>query len=374
MERAELRKRVEASGCACERHGALFLVDPAWSASERAQAETLMAAPPAAALHDGWLAVRTGGSGGTVKFARHDEATLGAAVRGFCEHFGLSRVNAVDVLPWTHVSGLMAAVRCAVTGGRHVRWSWKQLEAGDAPALEPAGEWVLSLVPTQLQRLLASGHGVDWLRRFRAIFIGGGPMWPALADAARRERLPLAVTYGMTETAAMVAATRPEEFLAGVDGCGTPLPHAQVTITPDGRVRIAGDSLFRGYWPDASTEREFTTEDLGEIGADGRLRIFGRRDAVIISGGKKIAPADVEAALLGSGEFSDVAVIGVPDAEWGEAVVACYPAASRRAPDLARAMAGLSPVQRPKRFVALAEWPRTPQGKINRAALLAAVR
>ena len=118
--------------------------------------------------------------------------------------------------------------------------------------------------------------------------------------------------------------------------------------------------------------REFWTEDLGEWDAAGHLRVLGRRDAVIITGGKKVQPAEVEAALRASGEFSDVAVIGVPDAEWGQAVVACYPAGAR-APDLARAVGGLAAEMKPKRFVALADWPRNAQGKLNRAALAAAV-
>src|SRR5581483_5045622 len=112
----------------------------------------------------------------------------------------------------------------------------------------------------------------------------------------------------------------------------------------------------------------FSTQDAGQIDSRGHLHVLGRRDAVIITGGKKVQPADVEAALRASGEFDDVAVIGVPDREWGEIVVACY--AARRPPDLARAVRGLAAHQQPKRFVPLTPWPRTAQGKINRAELL----
>jgi O-succinylbenzoic acid--CoA ligase len=93
---------------------------------------------------------------------------------------------------------------------------------------------------------------------------------------------------------------------------------------------------------------------------------------MIITGGKKVQPTEVEAALRESGEFADVAVLGVPDAEWGEAVVACYPAGGRE-PDLARAVAALAGTHRPKRFVALADWPRNAQGKLDRARLAAAI-
>jgi O-succinylbenzoic acid--CoA ligase len=235
-------------------------------------------------------------------------------------------------------------------------------------------DWVLSLVPTQLQRLLARPATREWLRRFRVIPVGGGPLWPDLANAAAAARLPIAISYGMTETAAMVTALRPEEFLLGTRSCGAPLPHARVAITAEGVVRVAGESVFRGYWPEWCAARAFETEDLGRIDERGHLHVLGRRDALIISGGRKIAAAEVEAALRASGEFPDVAVVGMPDAEWGEVVIACYPAGEGRAPDLARAIASLAPHQRPKRFVPVADWPRSAQGKIDCAVLREVVR
>jgi O-succinylbenzoic acid--CoA ligase len=367
MERAELIAVLRSTGCAVERAGCFFLCDPAWTSSDRATAEQTMAA--ARASDRGWLGVRTGGSSGGVKFARHDEQTLSAAVAGFCGHFGLEKVNAVDVLPAHHISGLMTRMRCAATGGTHLAWDWKKLEAGETPAIADAsGDWVISLVPTQLQRLLASGAAVNWLRQFKIIFLGGGPTWPELADATAEAQLNVSLSYGMTETAAMVTALRPEDFLAGVRSCGAPLPHARVCLNSEGVVNIAGESVFRGYFPAWSEAREFVTEDLGRLDERGHLHLLGRRDAVIISGGKKVHPEDVEAALRASGEFIDVAVVGVPDPEWGQAVIACYPATQHR-PNLDRATARLAPHERPKRFVPLTTWPRNAQGKVNRAEL-----
>jgi O-succinylbenzoic acid--CoA ligase len=125
MERAELTALVRATGCAVERGGAVFLCAGDWTATERAQAEAAMARPAdeASGAGAGWLCIRTGGTGGAVRFARHDERTLEAAVAGGVAFFGLGRVNAVDVLPPYHVSGLMARVRCAATGGWHLPWS-----------------------------------------------------------------------------------------------------------------------------------------------------------------------------------------------------------------------------------------------------------
>jgi O-succinylbenzoic acid--CoA ligase len=370
MDRAELKALLRNTGCAVERGGFIFLCDPHGSPTELAQTNEQIASVDTANVDPaaGWICVRTGGSGGTIKFARHDERTLTAAVTGFCAHFALTRVNAIDFLPPYHVSGLMARVRCGRTGGRHVAWDWKRMEAGERPALL-TDDWVVSLVPTQLQRLLGSAAAVTWLQRLKFIFVGGGPMWPELADAAASAGLRLSPGYGLTETAAMIAALPPEEFLAGARSSGPVMPHARVTVeSSDGTLAVAGDSVFRGYWPEWRDAREFTTDDLARLDARGHLHILGRRDAVIISGGKKVNAIEVEAALRASGEFSDVAVIGVPDREWGEMVVACYPEGGTE-PDFARATERLATFQRPKRFVALPAWPRTAHGKLNRRAL-----
>ncbi|MEO7414330.1 MAG: AMP-binding protein [Opitutaceae bacterium] len=377
MERPELIALLRATGCAEEQGNLVFLCDPKWGEGER-MALALAAnqselANPKIEISRGWLGLPTGGTSGGVRFARHDEHTLSAAVRGFCAHFQIERVNAVDVLPPFHVSGLMARVRCAATAGDHLPWDWKRLEARDLPGLRPApGGWVISLVPTQLQRLLASPATLEWLRGFRLILIGGGPIWPALAEAAAQARLPISLSYGMTETAAMIAAQRPGEFLAGARDSGIPLEHARIALNGEGVITVAGASLFRGYFPELREQREFVTEDLGQIDGNGRLDILGRRDAVIITGGKKVQPAEVEAALLASGEFTDVAVIGMPDPEWGQTVVACYRATAGEEPNLQHAVEKLPAYQRPKRFVAVTDWPRNAQGKVNRLALQSA--
>lgn len=353
--------------------GRVFLADPHGSDAQRAELEAAVRVSSFGPDGLGWLMIPSGGTSGKLKFARHDEQTLAAAVRGFCAHFDVTQVNAVGVLPLHHVGGLMAWLRCALTGGEHIAWDWKRLDALDFPARAAARDGMISLVPTQLQRLLVSRQAVAWLRSFRTIFLGGGPAWPELLDAAAREQLPISLSYGMTETAAMVTALQPAEFLAGERSSGRALPHVRLGTTAEGVVSVRAESLFRGYHPAWSEAREFVTEDLGRIDAGGHLHVLGRRDAMIITGGKKVHPSDVEAVLRASGEFGDIAVIGVPDAEWGEAVVACYPAAGRE-PDVARATLALANFQRPKRFVAIADWPRNAQGKVNRALLLAAVR
>jgi len=387
VERAQLKPLVLATGFAVERGEFVFLRDPKWGPAEQVQFETLQQATGAPCPDGGgWLCIPTGGTGGGLRFARHDERTLGAAVRGFCEHFGLRRVNAVDVLPAYHVSGLMARIRSVVTGGTAIAWSWKQLEAGAWPEV-PAGDdgWFLSLVPTQLQRLLASEAAVTRLKRFRAVFIGGGPLWSGLAEAAATAGVPVSICYGMTETAAMVSAQKPGEFAAGGRNCGCPMPHVRVEIVDEntgnvlpagtpGLVRISGQNVHRGYWPEVRAGRYLLTEDLGQFDAHGRLQILGRRDAAIITGGEKVSPLEVEAVLRSCGAFDDVAVIGLPDARWGQIVVACHPPQTEELDmrKIAAVLETLVPYKRPKQILAIAPWPRNAQGKLNRAALLAA--
>ena len=345
--------------------GEVFLANPAWRSRERQELAALMQASEPAS--EGWLMVPSGGSGGRLKFARHDLGTLEAAVRGFQRHFGMGRVSSIGVLPLHHVSGLVAWMRSVLTGGTYIPAAWKELEAGRLPERIP-NECCISLVPTQLGRLMASPASADWLRRFRVIFVGGGPAWAALTERAAELRLPLSPCYGATETAAMATALRPEEFLRGVRGCGSALPHASVDFV-QGVVRISGESLFRGYYPERSASRSWLTEDLGGFNGDASLVILGRRDSVIVTGGKKVSPQEVEAVLRRSGQFEDVAVIGLPDPDWGEAVVACHPPGAPRMGEVEAALAELEPFQRPKRYVAVSPWPRNDQGKIDRADL-----
>ena len=374
---------MEAFARAAAGDGEVFLCNPDWGALEQRQLAELLSSGPSAGFRppsseDGWLMIPTGGTGGRLKFARHDTATITAAVRGFARHFGLPQINAVGVLPLHHVSGLMGWLRCGLSGGAYLPLDWKAAEAGALPKLpaKSAG-WTLSLVPTQLERLMRQAPAVEWLRGFRAILLGGSAAWPALLDKAAGLRLPLAPSYGMTETAAMIAALRPEEFLAGARSCGAVLPHAQVSFDAEGTVLVGGTSVFRGYFPDWRDEAEpFVTQDGGWLDERGHLHISGRRDAVIISGGEKVNPAEVEAVLRGTGELPDVVVLGLPDAEWGERVVAAYPAEAR--PDQGRLETALnrllSPAKRPKQLIPVENWPVNAQGKVNRAEVARQLR
>ncbi len=371
---AEPRKFMMAFAQAAAGEAEVFLCDPKWGAVERSQVDTLLRAPiPEAMLcaaGKGWLMIPTGGTNGQVRFARHDTATISAAVKGFTQHFELPQVNAAGVLPLHHVSGFMAWMRCTMTGGTYRPLDWKALEEGTLPVLPvKVHGWVLSLVPTQLERLLRQDAAIEWLRKFRVIFVGGGPTWSELLDKAASLRLPLSLGYGMTESAAMMAGSRTADFLAGTRSCGTMMPHVTAQISSEGAISIYGESLFRGYYPQWRTPGEFVTQDGGYRDRNGHLYITGRRDTVIISGGEKVDPAAVEDVLRGSGELPQVVVLGVPDAEWGQVVIAAYPESPPpKLKKVAEVMNRLlSPAKRPKLFVPLAKWPVNEEGKVNRA-------
>lgn len=313
-----------------------------------------------------------------------------ASVEGFQQHFGVERVNAYCVLPLYHVSGLMQALRAFASGGKLAVQQFRALEAGRLAL--PWGETFISLVPTQLQRLLDRGDDLAWLTRFRAVLLGGAPAWSALLAQARAARIPLALTYGMTETASQVAALLPVEFLGGQICSGRALPHARLEIWDDGghplapgtvgQICVYGRSLAWGYHLQpfgAQTATPvagmggFLPDDLGYLDEQGYLHVVGRNSTKIITGGEKVFPEEVEAVLRETALVADVCVVGLPDREWGQLVTAVYVPGpdGPSARQLEQALtAKLSRFKRPKHWIAVEVLPRNAQGKINRPAVV----
>ncbi len=375
----------------------VFLAQPHWSPSERDQVlhqigstwiagddrlQFQAASQPDLEISTPWILIPTGGSSGSIRFAIHTWPTLSASVWGFQSHFNLNEINSLCVLPLYHVSGLMQAMRCLLTQGRLILMPWKDLERGEKINGDPR-EFCLSLVPTQLHRLLQIPSLIPWLAEFKVILIGGGPSWPDLLHQARSQGLPLSPTYGMTETASQIATLKPQEFLSGQINSGCPLPHAQITIQDlqgqilnpkhTGLITIQARSLALGYYPDLWSEPIFQPQDLGYLDPQGYLHVLGRTDQLIITGGEKVLATEVEAVIHSSGWITDVCVIGVPDPEWGQRVVALYvpkqfEITEKHLQSYLRDQ--LSPFKIPKDWIHLSTLPRNPQGKLNRAQIL----
>lgn len=288
-----------------------------------------------ASLAPGDILLPSGGSSGQVRFVRHCWETLAQAALGMQSFFGVERISSCCLLPLYHVSGLMQVVRAIMTGGSVTFSHWQAIAAGQCDALVPEGSF-LSLVPSQLQRLLAIPRAVAWLKRFYAIFLGGGPNQKTLLEHARRQQLPLAPCYGMTETAGMITALPPEAFLNGKPSVGTALPHVAIKILGadekelfpgrQGRIAVKGRSLFRGYLSETAPMREryFMTHDQGWLDNEGYLHDIKRCDNIVISGGEKIDPYSIERHLLQSGLVREVWVLGIPDPVWGQRLVALF--------------------------------------------------
>ncbi len=329
-----------------------------------------------------WILIPTGGSSGQIRFAIHTWETLAASVAAFQTHSQLEVINSVCVLPVCHISGLIQMMRCLLTSGHLYLQPWSTFTALSEQDFNPSS-YCLSLVPTQLYRLLAQPDSVSWLRRFQLILLGGGPTSSGLLDQARQAHLPLALTYGLTETASQIATLQPHEFLAGANSCGRTLPHAQVDILDaqgqpqslhdTGVLRIRTRSLALGYYPDVwDPSQPFETGDLGYINAEQHLVIVGRVNDLIITGGEKVLAPEVEAVILASGLVQDSCVVGRSDPEWGQVMVAVYASSDPMDPDEMKAYLNeyLVPYKHPKDWIRVPILPRNAQGKVNRTQLL----
>jgi O-succinylbenzoic acid--CoA ligase len=333
-------------------------------------------------VHSPQIMIPTGGSSGKIKFAIHTWETLSASVQGFTEYFQLQQVNSFCVLPLYHVSGLMQFMRSFTTRGKLVILSFKTLESGQIFPIQPS-EFFISLVPTQLQRLLQNPELTQWLAQFETVMLGGAPAWNELLEKARFHNIRLAPTYGMTETASQIATLKPDDFLKGKINSGQILPHAQVTIRNQqgevlnanqiGNITIQAKSLTFGYYPNPWENQDYLqVDDLGFLDSQGYLNIIGRNSDKIITGGENVYPAEIESAIRETQMVIDVCVIGVPDKHWGQILTAIYVPQDANTSYLAiqtLLKQKLSKFKVPKHWICINNLPRNSQGKVNRQAL-----
>ena len=334
----------------------------------RRRVEAALTAPPGSpSAH---VVVPTSGSTGEPRRVQVSGSALRASGTATAARLG-GHGSWLLALPTTHVAGLQVVARSVLAGTAPVvldlgpRFSGRAFAAA-ADRLDGARRCT-SLVPTQVHRLLAEARdgdpaGLVALASFDAVLLGGAATPAPVLAELRAAGARVVTTYGMSETAG---------------GCvydGRPLDGVTVRVV-DGRVQISGPVLADGYLddpaataaafvkgsPDVSTPdltgsvdggaagaagagvvpsrgpvrgpgaqaspgsepgRWFRTSDLGELAPDGTLTVLGRADDVVISGGVNVAPAAVEAVLVGLPAVAEVCVVGVPDPEWGEVVVA----------------------------------------------------
>jgi O-succinylbenzoic acid--CoA ligase len=268
------------------------------------------------------------------------------------------------VLPVSHIAGLGVLVRSLHAGTDPVIRQRLDPAGGDPASL---GCDYVSLVPTQLRRLLDAGAR---LASFKAILLGGAAAAPGLLARARGAGARVITTYGMSETCG---------------GCvynGIPLHGVSAMPGARGLIRIGGPVLFSGYHgrPDLTGQvldgGEFVTSDLGSLDGQGRLTVHGRADEMINTGGEKVAPAAVAAVLETCPGVAEAVVAGQPDPEWGERVTAFIvpedPAAPPTLPALrARVKEEIADYAAPRSLRLLPALPMLPSGKPDLAALRA---
>jgi|JI9StandDraft_1071089.scaffolds.fasta_scaffold02302_9 o-succinylbenzoate---CoA ligase len=332
--------------------------------------------------HYPMIMIPTGGTSGQIRFVMHTWETLMASIEGFKQYFKVDKINSFCVLPLYHVSGLMQFLRSFTTQGKLVILPFKILKIDDVYPIKNA-PFFISLVPTQLQRLLNNIETTSWLSQFQTVLLGGAPPWPQLLETAREHKIRLAPTYGMTETASQIATLKPDDFLAGYHNSGQILPHANIIICNEngeilgdnqrGIITIKSQSLALGYYPELGQKRDkFKSDDLGFIDSKGYLHIVGRNSDKIITGGENVFPAEVEAVIKSTGLVADISIIGLPDQEWGQVITAVYVPINAEVTleALQNAIASqLSKYKQPKKWLKIAEMPRNAQGKINRETL-----
>ncbi|MEH2240536.1 2-succinylbenzoate--CoA ligase [Nostoc sp.] len=384
---------------ACAANCPVFLCNPDWGTQEWQQVFDLVKPDiiwgelpytptpplphsPLPTPHSPLIMISTGGSSGQIKFAIHTWETFIASVQGFTEYFQIKQVNSFCVLPLYHVSGLMQFMRSFTTGGKLAIQAFKAVESNQILNIKQS-EFFISLVPTQLQRLLQNPELTQWLSQFHTVLLGGAPAWKELLEKARFHRIRLAPTYGMTETASQIATLKPDDFLRGKISSGQILPHAKVTIrnqqgeilNPNqiGNITIHAQSLSLGYYPiTKENQTDFQIDDLGFLDDQGNLNIVGRNSDKIITGGENIYPAEIESAIQATQMVVDICVIGIPDKHWGQALTAIYiPKQSDISTLKIQTLLKdkLSKFKIPKYWIPQQNLPRNSQGKINRQQL-----
>ena len=248
--------------------------------------------------------------------------------------------------PVAHAGGLGVVNRALRTGTPLI------VHPGfDAAAVAASGATLTALVPTMLHRVDAAA--------FRLILLGG------MGVPASRPSNTVA-TYGLTET------------MGGVVYDCRPLPGVEVRTGPGGAIEVRSPTALRCYRTEDGEHDPrdaggwLRTGDLGDLDADGLLTVHGRADEVVLTGGEKVWPEAVEAVLRRLPGVADVAVVGRPDPEWGQLVVAVVePAAGHSPPTLEAARAAvkevLPPWCAPRALEVVAVLPRTPSGKVRRS-------
>jgi O-succinylbenzoic acid--CoA ligase len=319
--------------------------------------------------------------GAQITFGNHWYNALGSAWRSGV----LPDDRWLVCLPLYHAGGLAIVWRSCIYATAVVLERGFNIERVQA-VMDAEQVTLLSLVPTQLFRLLDAD--TRWPRSVRLILLGGAAATPELMTRATALGLPVATTYGMTETASQVATLTPEATREKPASVGKALNFTTIRVVGEdgterptgeiGEIVVQGPTVMRGYYKqDSPSLRDgvLHTGDLGYIDSDGDLWLVQRRSDLIVSGGENVYPAEVEAVLRQHPAVLEACVVGIPDAEWGQAVAAALVLKPGATVDEAELTAfcreRLAAYKRPRRFQIVESLPQTASGKVQRPAVVA---
>ena len=338
-------------------------------------------------LADDFAIVHTSGTSGRPKAAILTSGNIYCSAVTSGRQLGrLASERWLCVLPLYHLGGLSIVLRSLIYGTAVDLMSAAPFDVDAVNRkLSDHPITLVSLVPTMLQRLL-DAKTQPWNPNLRLILLGGEAPSPELLERCIAEKLPIATSYGLTETASQVATAMPDLVYRKPGTVGKPLKGTQVRIVDDagedaapnvaGEVLVSGDTVMRGYYKvPAATKQALRdgwlhTGDIGYLDQDGDLFILQRREDLIVSGGENIYPAEVEAALRQHPAVAEIVVFGEPDPKWGQRVAAVIErdegAALSAAELIEFAREHLAGYKIPRQIAFVDALPRTASGKIQR--------
>lgn len=298
------------------------------------------------------------------------------------------------VMPLFHVGGYTIIFRSVLHGSSIVVHS-KFDAAAVSRSIDKDGITLVSLVPTMLENLLRARNGRSFPGNLRLIFLGGSHTPPSLMRQIERKKLPVLLTYGMTESCSQIAIStvRSDQRRSGQQNSYHAMFSTVMAIRrfnadrkswltvsrgKVGRIVLRGPSIFSGYWGNHSTALEdgwFHTGDLGYMDSGGGIVVLGREKDMIISGGENIYPIEVESPLLEHSAIEEAIVIGKEDPKWGQRVEAVVkvkqgfdlPSASELTEFLRKKIGSY---KIPKAYHFLDAFPKTQSGKTKREAII----
>jgi len=346
---------------------------------------------PIAAVDDAGLAalLYSSGTTGKPKGIGLTHRNLAVNARALTAAWGFTRDDVLlHALPMFHVHGLFIALGCVLLSGARMLFLPK-FEVAAVLAALPRVTTMMG-VPTYYTRLLADPrleHAS--CRHLRLLTCGSAPLLAETFHAFEaRTGHRLVERYGMTETS--VIASNPLEGPRKPGAVGLPIAGTELRIVDDadaavdgptiGHVQVRGPSVFGGYWHRPDKTREdftadgwFRTGDDGYLDDDAYLHLVGRGKDLVITGGLNVYPSEVETVLDALPGIRESAVIGLPDADFGEQVVAVLVAAEGATLDEAAIRVAvrsqLAAYKQPKRYVFVSELPRNAMGKVQKNVL-----